>query len=122
MLPLLTRIAPMLESYMGARGGSRAGAESAITQIHERLTADSTQTTQRFTMLGKALAEQTNQLEMLAEEVRQLVLSDSLQRSQLKRMEAELSSRMSGLRLALIVLVTLLLVCAGLLIALLVRR
>ena len=128
VLPLLVRVAPMLEGYVGARGAMRNDTE-ALDRLAGDLKAQLAAGTDNHADL-KGLLDAQNQLlearsgrmQHLADELQRLRAADAEKLARLEQMERHISANTRLLRTASLLTIILLVVCTGLLIALLLRH
>ena len=121
VLPLLGRIAPMLETYVAARGATRADTE-AIDRLQSELKAQGEAGTLNHTDLKKALEAHGNSLSQLSEQVQQLRADERERFAQMQAMEAQTAQNARLLRAFGLLATLLLFVLGGMLIALLRRH
>jgi hypothetical protein len=108
LLPLLTRVAPLLESYVGGRIAGRDEA-AAIERVAADLKHDLIATTAAHrTETEAALAEQTALLRELTEEVRWLHAAEEARAAQLATVQERLGSLQTTMRLLAIGIVLIL--------------
>jgi CHASE3 domain sensor protein len=112
LLPLLTRVAPMLESYVGGRVAGRDDT-AAFERIAGELKQDLISTTAAHrTEVEAALAEQSGHLRELAEELRRLRVAEEERAAALAEVQQRLAAVQGSLKL-LTVGVVLILVAIG---------
>jgi chromosome segregation ATPase len=121
VLPLLSSVAPMLESYVGARGATRGDAE-AIDRLSGDLKAELAATAQNHVDLKDTLDAQSERLRHLSDELQRLRGADSDKVARLEQIERQIASNTRLTSIASLLMITLLLACVGLLIALVARR
>ena len=121
VLPLLGRLAPMLETYVAARGATQGDA-GALDHLSADLQAQIAATAQNHVDLKDTLEAQSDRLQRLADEVRHLRTAESGLNVRLEYIEEQIASNVRLLRIAAVVAVTLLLACVGLLLTLLLRH
>jgi hypothetical protein len=99
MMPLLTRLAPMLESYVGGRIAGRDEA-AALERVASGLKQDLISTTAAHrTETEAALARQTAHLRELSEDLQELRMSQEESANKLEAVQVRLSAIQSTLRL-----------------------
>ena len=121
VLPLLSSVAPMLESYVGARGGVRGDAE-AIERLSGDLKAQLAGAVQNHVDLKDSLDTQSQRLQQLVDELQRMRAADVEKSARLETMERNVTANTRLLRTVSAVTLTLLFACIGLLIVLLLRH
>ena len=121
LLPLLSRVAPMLETYLGARGAVRGDTE-AIDRLSGDLQAQLASGTQNHLALSDALEAQNSRLLHLSDELQHLRAAQAEGVGRFDRMERQVASAGRLLRTVSVLTVVLLLACVGLLVAILLRH
>ena len=120
VLPLLSSVAPMLESYVGARGATRGDTE-AIERLSGDLKAQLAGAAQNHLDLKDTLDAQDERLEHIADELQRLRAADAEVIARLEQIERHIASSARLMLLTSLLIAVLLLACVGLLIALLRR-
>ena len=121
VLPLLGRLAPMLETYIAARGATQGDIE-ALDRLSGNLQAQLASSAQNHIDLKDTLDAQSDRLQRLADEVRHLRSAEAGLNVRLEYIEEQITSNVRLLRIAAVVAVSLLLACVGLLVTLLLRH
>lgn len=121
VLPLLSRVAPMLETYLATRGATRGDSE-ALDRLSGEVKTHLATVAQGHTDLKGVLDTQNDRLLQISDELRQLRSADVANSIRLEYTEQQISSAMRMLRVVSMLMVALLLACIGLLIALLMRH
>ncbi len=122
LLPLLRSVAPMLETFLAARmaasNDTHAALERFSGELKSELTGELTASAQSHIELKALLASQAEQLRVLTEDVRHLHVANSKQDARLEAVESQIAS----LRTFALVTIVLLVLCAALLVAILLRH
>jgi hypothetical protein len=122
LLPLLRSVAPMLETFMAARIASSNDTHAALERFSGELKSDLTgelaASAQSHIELKAMLASQAEQLGILSEDVQRLQAASGKQDA---RLEA-VASQIASLRTFALATILLLVLCAALLVAILLRR
>lgn len=121
VLPLLSRVAPMLESYVVARGATRDDSE-ALDRLSAELKTHLAAANEHQSVLRDTLDIQNERLLHLSDELQRLRTAGTENSAKLEQIERQIASTSRLLRLALLPVMALLLVCVGLLVALLLRH
>ena len=121
LLPLLTRLAPMLESYIGARGATRGDTE-AIDRLSGDLKGQLAAATDNHSDLKGLLEAQNNFLQHQSDELQRLRAADAEKLARLEQIQQQIAANTRLLRSASLFMIVLLLACIGLLFALLRRH
>lgn len=121
VLPLLSRVAPMLETYLATRGATRGDGE-ALDRLSGEVKTHLATLSQSHADLKSALDTQNDRLLQISDELRQLRSADVANSIRLEYTEQQIASALRMLRAVSVLMVALLLACIGLLIALLLRH
>jgi DNA repair exonuclease SbcCD ATPase subunit len=134
ILPLLSRLAPLLEGYIGGRGAARGDAEAFenlrgdLKSQREATTQNHADLTSLLNAVDDRLSAQSARLQHHSDELQHLRAADAENQARLENIEQQVaeSSRQTAanarlLRIASLLTVFLLLACVGLLIALMRR-
>lgn len=119
MMPLLSRVAPMLETFLATRGGARTENTAALEQVAGDLKVQLAAAAGNHDALATLLEKQGTQIAALASSVR---LENDRMAASLLETETAVRELSLGLRKLAILLVILLAACLGLLIAILLHR
>ncbi len=120
VLPLLSRLAPMLESYIGARGATRGDAE-AFDRLSGDLKTQLAGAAENHADLKGLLEAQSSVLQQLSDELHRQRAAEAEKLARLVQIQQQIAANTRLLRLASLLTFVLLLACIGLLIALLRR-
>jgi hypothetical protein len=122
LLPLLRRLAPLLETFVAARmaasNDTHAALERFSGELKSELTGELAASAQSHIELKAMLASQAEQLRVLTADVQHLHLAGGEHDARLKAVEAQIAS----LRTFALVTILLLVLCAALLAAILLRH
>jgi hypothetical protein len=122
MLPLLRSVAPMLETFMAARiaasNDTHAALERFSGELKSELTGELAASAQSHIELKAMLASQAEQLGVLTTDVQRLHAASGKQDARLEAVESQIAS----LRTFALVTILLLVLCAALLVAILLRH
>jgi hypothetical protein len=122
LLPLLTRVAPMLEGVIAARVSASASNEEAFQRFSGELKGDFAIAAQNHAELRRSLADHTEHLLVIADDIKQLRVADTQYAARLEEAETQIASMGKWLRAVSIITILLLLVCIFLLSAILSSR
>ncbi len=122
VLPLLTRVAPLLESFLAVRGSTRGDTEAALERFAGDVKGQLAATALKHDSVAELLDAQAVQIAALTESVRQIHAREDRVAAGLLEIETAISELSRMLRKWAILLVALLLGCLGLLIAILLHR
>jgi hypothetical protein len=126
LLPLLSRIAPMLEAFVVARATNGKEAEARVDRVAADLKGDFknefASVAENHTALARTLAEQTEHLRVLSDEVRRLRVTSGERDARLEAIVLEVAGMTRSLKTFAIAILVLLVVCVGLLVAIVMRH
>ncbi len=122
LLPLLSRVAPILESFVVARGTANADTQVALQRFSGEVRGDLAIAVQNHAELQRTLADHTEHLLILTEDMRQLRVADNQYAARLEEAETQIAAMSRWLRAVSIVTIVLLLACVALLVVLLRRH
>ncbi len=121
-LPLLTRVAPMLETFVAARAGSKGDIDAALERMADNVKSQLAATGQKHDGVAELLGTQAVQVTALAESIRKLQATDDRTAARLLEIESAINALARTLRRMTVLLVSLLVACIGLLVAILLHR
>lgn len=119
VLPLLTRVAPMLETFLASRSGSRAGTDAEFQRVAGDIRAQLTATADQHGSVADLLAVQGAQIASLAKNLDGARGENDRISARLLEIEITAAALARSLRLTMVLLVIILLVCVGLVVLLL---
>lgn len=121
ILPLLSRLAPMLETFLATRGGVRTETGTVVDRMRSDLQEQVSAAAQKQDGITVLLEEQARQTALLTANVSQVRHENDRVSARLLEIETALAAVARGLRKIAITVISLLILCIGLLIALLLR-
>ena len=122
ILPLLGRVAPMLEAFLAARAGSSTEADVAFQRFGEDLRADREAAAKKHDNVAAMLASQDLHITAIRSDLRQMRETADRDVARLLALEYQLATVSKWLRLLILLTVAVLLLCAVLLVMLLRHR
>jgi hypothetical protein len=126
LLPLLSRMVPMLEAFVVARASNGKEAEARVERVAADLKGDFrsefASAAENHAALTRTLAEQTEHLRVLGDEVRRLGVASGERDARMSTIEAQVAATARFLKSCAVAALVLLVVCAGLLVALFMRH
>ncbi len=121
VVPLLTRVAPMLETFLASRSGSRAGSDAEFQRVAGDIRAQLTATADQHDSVADLLAVQGAQIASLAKNLDGARVENDRISARLLQIETTAEALARTLRWVITLLVLTLLVCIGLSVLLLRR-
>lgn len=114
VVPLLTRVAPMLETFLASRSGSRAGTDAEFQRVAGDIRAQLTATADQHGSVADLLAVQGAQIESLAKNLDGARGENDRISARLLQIETTAEALARTLRWVLVLLVIVLLIAVGL--------
>lgn len=114
VVPLLTRVAPMLETFLASRSGSRAGTDAEFQRVAGDIRAQLTATADQHGSVADLLAVQGAQIESLAKNLDGARGENDRISARLLQIETTAEALARTLRWVMVLLVIVLLIAIGL--------
>jgi chromosome segregation ATPase len=118
LVPLMTRLAPVLESYVGARGAAALDSKAtqdALARMANELKGNAEIATADQAQLREALQQQHAQMTAINDELHQIGLAQEQAARHVSELNIQITEVASSLKIVTALLVVLLLLCVGIL-------
>ena len=126
LLPLLSRVAPMLEAFVVSRATNGKDAEAAVqrvtAELKSELEGEFAAAAESRALLTRTLADHSERLRLMGDEVERLRVASGEHDARMEAVEMQIARLVRSLKTYAVVVMVLLILCTTLLVAMFLRR